>query len=194
MMISSDPVVSSPEPADSSSFLSSPGKTPLIIQEEQQHQEDKEVEEMEEKIIRMEAEKSADINFPSDDTEKTAPAHPELTGCTTKEAEETGGEDGTGDRGTGGDQEEPQPQLQLSVPDLINKDPPLLEPRAKPCDIWQKATGPDSRLASTPCPGKTPCRISLGEDVLLGNGAPCSKGNTVSNEDAEPHPDLLSFE
>uniref|UniRef100_A0A3Q2V0F0 Uncharacterized protein n=1 Tax=Haplochromis burtoni TaxID=8153 RepID=A0A3Q2V0F0_HAPBU len=84
-------------------------------------------------------------------------------------------------------------QLQLSVPDLINKDPPL-ESKAKQCDIWQKAPGPDSRLASTPCSGKTPCRISLGEDVLLGNGAPCSKATGGSTEDMEHHPDLLSFE
>uniref|UniRef100_A0A3B4ZDL2 Carboxyl-terminal PDZ ligand of neuronal nitric oxide synthase protein n=1 Tax=Stegastes partitus TaxID=144197 RepID=A0A3B4ZDL2_9TELE len=117
MMISSDPVVSSPDAADSSSFLSSPDKTPLI-----------------------------------DDAEDGSPEG-----------------------------------------DLIHKDPPL-ESRAKTCDIWQKAPGPDSRLASTPCSGKTACRISLGEEVLLGNGAPCSKGTGVSAEDAEPHPDLLSFE
>uniref|UniRef100_A0A3Q2WFS2 Uncharacterized protein n=1 Tax=Haplochromis burtoni TaxID=8153 RepID=A0A3Q2WFS2_HAPBU len=83
--------------------------------------------------------------------------------------------------------------VELSVPDLINKDPPL-ESKAKQCDIWQKAPGPDSRLASTPCSGKTPCRISLGEDVLLGNGAPCSKATGGSTEDMEHHPDLLSFE
>uniref|UniRef100_A0A3Q4HY08 Carboxyl-terminal PDZ ligand of neuronal nitric oxide synthase protein n=1 Tax=Neolamprologus brichardi TaxID=32507 RepID=A0A3Q4HY08_NEOBR len=84
-------------------------------------------------------------------------------------------------------------QLQLSVPDLINKDPPL-ESKAKQYDVWQKAPAPDSRLASTPCSGKTPCRISLGEDVLLGNGAPCSKATGGSTEDMEHHPDLLSFD
>ncbi|AWP10531.1 putative carboxyl-terminal PDZ ligand of neuronal nitric oxide synthase protein-like [Scophthalmus maximus] len=85
-------------------------------------------------------------------------------------------------------EEDRQHRVQLSVPDLINKDPPLPEPRAnRPCDIWQKAPAPDSRLASTPRSGKTACRISLGEEVLLGNGAPCGK-------DEEPHPDLLSFE
>uniref|UniRef100_A0A3Q3KDC3 Uncharacterized protein n=1 Tax=Monopterus albus TaxID=43700 RepID=A0A3Q3KDC3_MONAL len=103
-------------------------------------------------------------------------------------------EDDMEDRSSEGGAEEHQAQLQLSVPDLINKDPPLPESRAKPCDIWQNASGPDSRLASTPCSGKTPCRISLGEEVLLGNGAPCSKGTAVSTEDAEPHPDLLSFD
>uniref|UniRef100_A0A3Q2D6H4 Carboxyl-terminal PDZ ligand of neuronal nitric oxide synthase protein n=1 Tax=Cyprinodon variegatus TaxID=28743 RepID=A0A3Q2D6H4_CYPVA len=80
-------------------------------------------------------------------------------------------------------------QLQLSVPDLINK-----ETQAKPCDVWQRASSPDSRLASSPISGKAPCRISLGEEVLLGNGAPCSKDTGGSAEDTEPHPDLLSFE
>ncbi|MEQ2191759.1 hypothetical protein XENOCAPTIV_002185, partial [Xenoophorus captivus] len=83
--------------------------------------------------------------------------------------------------------------LQLSVPDLINKDP-VPESRAKLCDVWQRASSPDSRLASSPILGKAPCRISLGEEVLLGNGAPCSKESGGSVEDAEPHPDLLSFE
>uniref|UniRef100_A0A3Q3MGR5 Nitric oxide synthase 1 (neuronal) adaptor protein a n=1 Tax=Labrus bergylta TaxID=56723 RepID=A0A3Q3MGR5_9LABR len=137
MMISSDPVVSSPDAADTSSFLSSPEKTPA----------------------------DGVVDGGEEDVEST------------KEGAE-----------------EHQTQLQLSVPDLINKDPPQLETRAKPCDVWQKAPGPDSRLASTPRSGKTPCRISLGEEVLLGNGAPCSKVTGVSAEDSEHHPDLLSFE
>uniref|UniRef100_M3ZUL7 Carboxyl-terminal PDZ ligand of neuronal nitric oxide synthase protein n=1 Tax=Xiphophorus maculatus TaxID=8083 RepID=M3ZUL7_XIPMA len=121
MMISSDPVVASPDPADSPPFLPSPEET-------------------------------------SQETEETK--------STTDE---------------------------LSVPDLINKDPPL-ESRAKPCDVWQRASSPDSRLASSPILGKAPCRISLGEEVLLGNGAPCSKDSGGGTEEAEPHPDLLSFE
>uniref|UniRef100_A0A3B5L2Y0 Nitric oxide synthase 1 adaptor protein n=1 Tax=Xiphophorus couchianus TaxID=32473 RepID=A0A3B5L2Y0_9TELE len=92
-----------------------------------------------------------------------------------------------------GGEEEHRHQLQLSVPDLINKDPPL-ESRAKHCDVWQRASSPDSRLASSPILGKAPCRISLGEEVLLGNGAPCSKDSGGGTEEAEPHPDLLSFE
>uniref|UniRef100_A0A3P9P0E4 Uncharacterized protein n=1 Tax=Poecilia reticulata TaxID=8081 RepID=A0A3P9P0E4_POERE len=92
-----------------------------------------------------------------------------------------------------GDEEERRHQLQLSVPDLINKNPPL-ESRAKPCDVWQRASSPDSRLASSPILGKASCRISLGEEVLLGNGAPCSKDSGGGTEEAEPHPDLLSFE
>uniref|UniRef100_A0A672YX91 Carboxyl-terminal PDZ ligand of neuronal nitric oxide synthase protein n=1 Tax=Sphaeramia orbicularis TaxID=375764 RepID=A0A672YX91_9TELE len=141
MMISSDPVVSSPDAADSSNTRPT--------------------------------EVSSDKNLPADS---------ESTGSNGKLH---GGE---------GDDVEDAPQLQLSVPDLINKDPPLMEPKSKSCDVWQKAPGRDSRLASTPCSGKTPCRISLGEEVLMGNGAPCSKGSAVNADDSEPHPDLLSFE
>uniref|UniRef100_A0A3Q3FKA7 Uncharacterized protein n=1 Tax=Labrus bergylta TaxID=56723 RepID=A0A3Q3FKA7_9LABR len=172
MMISSDPVVSSPDAADTSSFLSSPEKTPLIAEEEQQQQQWGEAEgEGSEEIVKAE--------------EKVAAESP-------ADGVVDGGEEDVESTKEGA--EEHQTQLQLSVPDLINKDPPQLETRAKPCDVWQKAPGPDSRLASTPRSGKTPCRISLGEEVLLGNGAPCSKVTGVSAEDSEHHPDLLSFE
>ncbi|TMS20229.1 Carboxyl-terminal PDZ ligand of neuronal nitric oxide synthase protein, partial [Larimichthys crocea] len=177
MMISSDPVVSSPDTADSSSFLSSPDKTPLIVKEEQQQQGEKEQEGSEEVTSQL------------DPAEEKVTADVETTGSHNKvDGEIQGEEEGVEN---GGGEEEHQTQLQLSVPDLINKD--QLEPRAKPCDVWQKVSGPDSRLASTPCSGKTPIRISLGEEVLLGNGAPCSKGSGVNPEDSEPHPDLLSF-
>lgn len=168
-MISSDPVVSSPDPADSSSFLSSPENTPLIAKEETSNEEEQKKEE----------ESPTDVTLTLSPSENKDP----------EPSETNGGEEEDGNS-EGGVEEH---QLQLSVPDLINKDPPL-ESRAKPCDVWQKAPGPDSRLASTPRTGKTPCRISLGEEVLLGNGAPCSNGSAVSGEDAEPHPDLLSFE
>ncbi|XP_028259395.1 carboxyl-terminal PDZ ligand of neuronal nitric oxide synthase protein-like isoform X2 [Parambassis ranga] len=172
MMISSDPVVSSPDPADSSSFLSSPEKTPLIAKEETSNEEEQKEEEEDQTDVTLSL--SPSENKDSEPSE-------------TNVGEE---EDGNSEGGM----EEHLHQLQLSVPDLINKDLPL-ESRAKPCDVWQKAPGPDSRLASTPRSGKTPCRISLGEEVLLGNGAPCSNGTAVvSGEDAEPHPDLLSFE
>ncbi|KAE8294599.1 hypothetical protein D5F01_LYC07554 [Larimichthys crocea] len=177
MMISSDPVVSSPDTADSSSFLSSPDKTPLIVKEEQQQGE-------------KEPEGSEEVTSQLDPAEEKVTADVETTGSHNKvDGEIQGEEEGVEN---GGGEEEHQTQLQLSVPDLINKD--QLEPRAKPCDVWQKVSGPDSRLASTPCSGKTPIRISLGEEVLLGNGAPCSKGSGVNPEDSEPHPDLLSFE
>ncbi|CAK6964464.1 carboxyl-terminal PDZ ligand of neuronal nitric oxide synthase protein isoform X1 [Scomber scombrus] len=194
MMISSDPVVSSPDPpADSSTFLSSPNKTPLIVKEEprsveqqQQQPGDREEDELDNRLT--------DITTSLGPAEKKVTAESEQTGSNGKVDGVIGGgeEDDVKDKRTDGGSEEPQHQLQLSVPDLINKDPPQLEPRAKPCDVWQKAPGPDSRLASTPRSGKTPCRISLGEEVLLGNGGP--KGNGVSAEDGEHHPDLLSFE
>lgn len=184
MMISSDPVVSSPDPADSSSFLSSPDKTPLIAKEEQQNSEEQQQGEKEEEAPEETA---------SDPTEEKVATDWKTTGSNGKvDGATEGEEDGVENGGTEGGEEEHQPQLQLSVPDLINKDPPQLEPRVKPCDVWLKVS--DSRLASTPCSGKTPCRISLGEEVLLGNSAPCSKGSGVSPEESEPHPDLLSFE
>lgn len=190
MMISSDPVVSSPDPADSSSFLSSPDKMPLIAKEELRNSEEQQQQQGE-----KEEERSEEITLPPSPAEKKVVSDWEMTGSNGKVDGVTGGEDDDVENGsTKGGEEECQPQLQLSVPDLINKDPPLLEPRAKPCDVWQKASGPDSRLASTPCSGKTTCRISLGEEALLGNGTPCSKGTGVSAEDSESHPDLLSFE
>lgn len=191
MMISSDPVVSSPDAADSSSFLSSPEKTPLIVKEELRNSEEQQPGEREEDELDNGL---TDISAPLGPAEKKVTADSETTRSNGKVDGVTGGgeEEDVKDKFIDGGVEEHQHQLQLSVPDLINKDPPQQEPRAKPCDVWQKAPGPDSRLASTPCSGKTPCRISLGEEVLLGNGAP--KGNGVSVEDAEPHPDLLSFE
>ncbi|KAF3835481.1 hypothetical protein F7725_028039 [Dissostichus mawsoni] len=169
MMISSDPVVSSPDPADSSSFLSSPEKSPLIGPEEPRNSEEQERGQKED-----------------EGSEETpwAPQRRMLIAGRRRGAKEKSMESQVEEKTRRGEH-----QPQLSVPDLINKDPPMVEPRAKPCDVWQKAAGPESRLASTPS-GKTSCRISLGEDILLGNGAPCSKGA----EDLEPHPDLLSFE
>lgn len=181
MMISSDPVVSSPDPVDSSSFPSSPEKTSPITQEEIRNEEEQQQGKEEEKRSSGPAERK-----PGADSE-TAEINDNVD--TVIGGEEDGVEVGSSDEGM----DEHGLQLQLSVPDLINKDPPL-ESKAKQCDIWQKAPGPDSRLASTPCSGKTPCRISLGEDVLLGNGAPCSKATGGSTEDMEHHPDLLSFE
>ncbi|XP_026179407.1 carboxyl-terminal PDZ ligand of neuronal nitric oxide synthase protein-like [Mastacembelus armatus] len=189
MMISSDPVVSSPDAADTSSFLPSPEKTPLIAKEEQRN-----TEEQYEKEDEKEGEESTDSRSPPGDAKKKTAADMKTTESSSLVDGVKDGEDDTEDKSTEGGVEEHQSQLQLSVPDLINKDPPLLESRPKSYDIWQKAAGPDSRLASTPCSGKTPCRISLGEEVLLGNGPPCSKSAGVSAEDAEPHPDLLSFE
>lgn len=182
MMISSDPVVSSPDPVDTSSFLSSPDKTPLIANEVQKNNEEQgeEEDEAQEETALHPSEENAVADL------KTSERNSKVDRAT--EGEEDDVENGSDEGG----EVEHQPQLKLSVPDLINKDPPQLEPRVKPCEVWLKVS--DSRLASTPCSGKTPCRISLGEEVLLGNGAPCSKGSGVSPDESEPHPDLLSFD
>ncbi|XP_038147519.1 carboxyl-terminal PDZ ligand of neuronal nitric oxide synthase protein isoform X1 [Cyprinodon tularosa] len=177
MMISSDPVVSSPEQADSLSLLPSPDKTTLgpdnEMRSEEEQQEDK--EEQEERSTEMTPTPNpAEIKANSESKETKSTADAVTVGEDEKGSPEGGEEDH---------------QLQLSVPDLINK-----ETQAKPCDVWQRASSPDSRLASSPISGKAPCRISLGEEVLLGNGAPCSKNTGGSTEDTEPHPDLLSFE
>lgn len=177
MMISSDPVVSSPDPADSSSFLSSPDKMPLITKEERENSEEQPEEKKEETSEESSLEPA----------KERAAVDSETTGRNGKDNEAREGEkDGEENGSTDGGEDKHQTQLQLSVPDLINKE---VDSRAKPCDVWLKVS--DSRLASTPRSGKTPCRISLGEDVLLGNGAPCSE---VSPEESERHPDLLSFE
>lgn len=177
MMISSDPVVSSPDHADPTSALPPPPDKALPDAEEEPKGEE-------------DAPRDAEKN-------EAGGVQAEENGREVAESEKadgtTGGDGEAGeDRGSEAGEEKPELQLQLSVPDLINKDPPQLESRDKPGDVWVKVS--DTRLASTPRSGKTPCRISLGEEVLLGNGAPCSRGNGVGPEEPEPHPDLLSFE
>lgn len=183
MMISSDPVVASPESADSPTVLSSPEKTPVGPNEEMRS------EEKEQGGREEQEERSTEISMTPSLSENKANSETEGTKSTTDEIKEGEEEQGS----LGASEEEHGNQLQLSVPDLINKDPPP-ESRAKPCDIWLRASSPDSRLASSPISGKVHCRISLGEEVLLGNGAPCSKESGGSTEETEPHPDLLSFE
>lgn len=174
MMISSDPVVSSPDHTDPPG--SSPHKTLPNAKEEEKDDEEVPLE-----AERKEAQEAAQVQTEDgrkmEEREKVD-GTTEGGECDAEVGDEEGGE------------EQHQLQLQLSVPDLINKDPPQLEPRDKSSEVWVKVS--DSRLASAPCSGKTACRISLGEEVLLGNGAPCSNG--VSPEESEPHPDLLSFE
>lgn len=168
-MISSDPVVSSPDPADSPGFPPSPDKVPLISEEDKEREGEEEREDEKNKVT-------------AEDGERTK-TDPEATGRNGEE--ERNGEESRIDGGKEEEQEEKQP-VQLSVPDLINKES---DSRTKSCDVWLKVS--DSRLASTPRSGKTPlCRISLGEDVLLpGNG-----GAPYGPEELERHPDLLSFE
>ncbi|TNN76849.1 hypothetical protein EYF80_012902 [Liparis tanakae] len=166
MMISSDPVVSSPDAADSSSFLPAADKTPLIGPQEPGSGEE-----------RRRGEKE-------DGAEKR-----ETTGSNGNGVEVTrGGGDVVANGSAGGGEEERRPLL--PAPDPVDGERPP-EPRAAPDDIWQKAAGPDSRLASTPRSAKASCRISLGEELLLGNGGPGHKGGA---DDPEPHPDLLVFE
>ncbi|KAM4739599.1 carboxyl-terminal PDZ ligand of neuronal nitric oxide synthase protein-like [Anableps anableps] len=189
MMISSDPVVTSPEPVDSPTFLPSPEETSLGPNEEMRSEKQEKQEEKQQGGREEQVERSTEITVTPTLAENKTDSETEEIKPTTDEVKEGEEEKGSPEGG----EEEHRHQLQLSVPDLINKDPPP-ESRARPCDIWQRASSPDSRLASSPISGKAPCRISLGEEVLLGNGAPCGTDSGGSTEDAEPHPDLLSFE
>lgn len=153
-MISSDPVVASPD----SSFISSPDKTPLISKDKSHVKSDESgLEKPSEPDGRVEKNPSLELN--------NEPAAVVMNDLREKTAED-------------GDQS----QLLLSVPDLIHKDN---------LDSKQKLAGSEIRLASTPCPGKGGCRISVGEE-LMGNGAVDYR--TLSLENEESHPDLLSFE
>lgn len=184
MMISSDPVVSSPETVDSPGFPPSPDKVPLISEE------NKEQEDGEERENGAELEDEKNNKAPEDEEKPATVADPEATarnGEKERDAKESRSSSGGGKEEGEEEKNEVEKQpVQLSVPDLINKE---TDSRTKSCDVWLKVS--DSRLASTPRSGKTPlCRISLGEDVLLpGNG-----GAPYGPEELERHPDLLSFE
>ncbi|XP_065128654.1 carboxyl-terminal PDZ ligand of neuronal nitric oxide synthase protein [Paramisgurnus dabryanus] len=161
MMISSDPVVASPE----SSFVSSPDKTPLISKDKAQLKSDLRPDESgpekpsEPSDSQMEKKPGLELN--------NEPAAAVLKDDLREKIAE--GED--------------QSQLSLSVPDLIHKDN---------LDSKQKLASSETRMASTPCPGKGGCRISVSEGELMGNGA--VEYRTLSLENEESHPDLLSFE
>uniref|UniRef100_A0A8C8I072 Carboxyl-terminal PDZ ligand of neuronal nitric oxide synthase protein n=1 Tax=Oncorhynchus tshawytscha TaxID=74940 RepID=A0A8C8I072_ONCTS len=183
MMISSDPVVTTP-PETPDHSLSSPDKTPLISKEHTPPQGERDGEndggrdgftgltgpldserKEEDEVVEMERNGSSKMDgVEGDETEER------------REPEKT------------------QIQLQLSVPDLIHKDHP--DPhRSKTSEPRQKAPGVDTRLASTPL--KAPYRISLSvsEDGLMENGSLCMRGSAVTDtEELEQHPDLLSFE
>ncbi|KAL2089758.1 hypothetical protein ACEWY4_014446 [Coilia grayii] len=200
MMISSDPVVASPEASDCS-FPSSPDKAPLIVgrgkEGSQRGREGDAAENSEsesektslglcyaldgERQPQQQQTEEGQRRRASGVTNLDAPAVDEgITEVKKSEEEEEEEEEKEG---------EDQSQLPLSVPDLIHKD--TLEPK-------QKLAGSESRLASTPCPGKAGYRISVGEDllengsVLADYGTPRKRSSSVENE--EPHPDLLSFE
>ncbi|TRY95802.1 hypothetical protein DNTS_008875 [Danionella cerebrum] len=147
MMISSDPVVASPE----SSFISSPDKT---SKDEPRHQ-----------AIASPEQPSLENPPQPDSLIEEMPSEPSNQPTSEKNPKED------------------QSQILLSVPDLIHKD--NLDPK--------KLSGSDSRLSSTPCPGKGGCRISLDEGEVMANGS-VDFHHTLGLEQEEPHPDLLSFE
>lgn len=162
MMISSDPVVASPD----SSFISSPDKTPLISKDKAHLKSELSPEE-------SNLEKPSEPDDRINNQMKKNPSselNNEPAPVVMNDLREKNAEDGD------------QSQLLLSVPDLIHKDN---------LDSKQKAAGSEMRMASTPCPGKGGCRISVGEE-LMGNGAVDYR--TLSLENEESHPDLLSFE
>ncbi|XP_073708500.1 uncharacterized protein C1orf226-like [Garra rufa] len=154
MMISSDPVVASPE----SSFVSSP-----------------------EKISKDKAELQPEPEFglekpsePGDRVDNQIEKAPGLELKTEPKAVLTDNKNS---------EDVDQSQLLLSVPDLIHKD--NLDPK--------KLAASETRMASTPCPGKGGCRISVTEGELLGNGT-VDYRISLNLENEESHPDLLSFE
>lgn len=168
MMISSDPVVASPEVPDS--CATSPVKAPLNQMDKSKHQPPEEEE----------------------DTWKEPERHsgptPPLNCALKQEVGGTVEPESVGLEGPKEKNEEDSSQLLRSVPDLIHKD--TMEPKPR-------LAGTDTRMASTPCPGKPNIRISMGEDDLQDNGSvdsgvPRQRSSSVDNE--EPHPDLLSFE
>lgn len=162
MMISSDPVVASPELSDSS-FLSSPEKI-------HQTKAPAQPEEPEDQV-----QPSGTDSAPEALTkeEKRSGQFSDMDGIQTADEEK--------ERGT---VDEDQSHVLLSVPDLIHKDG---------LELKQKLSSSESRMASTPRPGKGDRRISMSEGELLQNGS-VGHMRTSSTENEEPHPDLLSFE
>uniref|UniRef100_A0A671LJM1 Carboxyl-terminal PDZ ligand of neuronal nitric oxide synthase protein n=2 Tax=Sinocyclocheilus anshuiensis TaxID=1608454 RepID=A0A671LJM1_9TELE len=156
MMISSDPVVASPE----SSFVSSPDK---ISKDKAELQPDPRPEE-------------SSLEKPSESGDHVDSRMEKTLGLELKNEPTAVVTDEKDSEGVD------QSQLLLSVPDLIHKD--NLDPK--------KLASSETRMASTPCPGKGGCRISVTEGELLGNGT--ADYQTLSLENEESHPDLLSFE
>ncbi|XP_067316002.1 uncharacterized protein C1orf226 homolog [Pseudorasbora parva] len=156
MMISSDPVVASPE----SSFVSSPDK---ISKDKAEPQPEPSLEE-------PGLEKPSEPGDCVDSQMEEKPGLELKNEPTAVVTDEKNSEDVD------------QSQLLLSVPDLIHKD--NLDPK--------KLANSETRMASTPCPGKGGCRISVTEGESLGNGTVDYRSLNLENE--ESHPDLLSFE
>lgn len=172
MMISSDPVVSSPDGADLSSPISSPKTTPFTTEEDAQNGELDDG--------------SADFSSAAERADGTpAAGETEMAGSDGKADAETRAEESSGGRAE-------ELQLHPSVPDLLNKDPPFVEARAKTCDVRRGPLDVDSGVTSTPLSGKIRRRrLSLSEETCV---AESGKDDSPSPEDAEQHPDLLSFD
>ncbi|KAG7268228.1 hypothetical protein CRUP_033877 [Coryphaenoides rupestris] len=183
MMISSDPVVSAPEAADHatspSSSLAFPDRTPLLGKEEAA-----EVKE-EEGVAGPGQRGERKAEEEGEDREEEERCGQKVNGVTNRGQEDLWEDILESEAWLDAQKHlDTQTQLPLSVPDLIHKDPPGPQ-------------GEEVRLASTPSSGKGRHRISLGEDLLLlengsTGGAPCRAPSAV--DEAERHPDLLSFE
>lgn len=156
MMISSDPVVASPE----SSFVSSPDK---ITKDQAELQSEPSLEE-------------SCLENPSEPGDRVNSQMEKRPGLELKNEPTAVVADEKNSEAVD------QSQLLLSVPDLIHKD--NLDPK--------KLANSETRMASTPCPGKGGCRISVTEGELLGNGTVDYR--SLNSENEESHPDLLSFE
>ncbi|XP_014024533.1 carboxyl-terminal PDZ ligand of neuronal nitric oxide synthase protein isoform X2 [Salmo salar] len=179
MMISPDPVVTTPPETPDHSLLSSPNKTSLISNEQTppKGEQDGENDRGRDTLT--------GLTGPLDSERKEEEVEMETNGSIKMDGGE-GNE--TEERREG---EQTQIQLQLSVPDLIHKDH-VVPPRSRTSEPMQKAPGADTRLASTPL--KAPYRISLSvsEDGLMENSSLCRKGSAVTDtEEPEQHPDLL---
>ncbi|XP_010870591.1 carboxyl-terminal PDZ ligand of neuronal nitric oxide synthase protein isoform X2 [Esox lucius] len=164
MMISPDPVVTTPPETPDHSLLSSPENTPLISKEQAPPQGKR----------NKENDVGGDgLTGPLDSERREEEVKMERNGSNRME----GVEEGVVEESAEGE----QTQLQLSVPDLIHKDHP--DPHRSKTSEPSLESGADVRLASTPL--KDPYRISLSvsEDGLMEN-----------TEESEQHPDLLSFE
>ncbi|XP_036426575.1 uncharacterized protein C1orf226 [Colossoma macropomum] len=177
MMISSDPVVASPEVSDSS-LLSSPDKNRLLSTGKAQDQ-----------LQPCPEESGLDLEKPSGPSALLKPQiEDEVMGSEVKgQSTDTDAVQMADELKEQDAANEDPSQLLRSVPDLIHKDN---------LELKQKLTSLETRMASTPCPGKGGCRISLSEEELLENGSvdykSCMRSSSMETE--EPHPDLLSFE
>ncbi|KAG9351056.1 hypothetical protein JZ751_024946, partial [Albula glossodonta] len=163
MMISSDPVVTTPEASDS--FLSPPDRDPLL-QKDMPKQPTEEGEEGKGPA------KDLGPTLPLDRVAKDEDGRAKEPNATTLD-------------GSGEDEGEELSHLLRSVPDLIHKD--NLDPRQKLGGVEVRMASTPCPG------GKPNNRISVGEDDLQDNGSEDSgvpRQRTSSMDNEEPHPDL----